>query len=104
MTRMGQLHVGTAPRITGYFTDGDGNPADPTTVTVRAIDPDGVTISTWTSPDAQITNPAVGTWIFDFPNALDDAGKYHVLMVGSGAISASNEISFTIHGTRVPWP
>jgi hypothetical protein len=75
--------AGTAPVVTATITDADGAPADPTALVVTTRAPDGTQVD-YTHPDAAITNPAVGTWVFTFPAPLTDAGEWAVYFAASG--------------------
>jgi hypothetical protein len=104
----GARYIGTRPRIELSFVDTSDPPvpADPTTITVYVLYPDGTTAS-WTTPDATITNPdtVVGEWLFTFPAALMLAGEYWVFGRGDGGgADGTDEVSFTLHDTHVPIP
>lgn len=97
-------YVGTRPRVRMTFEDENGDLSDPSTIVVRVKDPSGTT-TTWTSPDATITNESTGIWIFEFPAALTAAGDYWFYAVGSGGgADVGSEIKFTLLGVHVALP
>lgn len=90
------LVPGTAPRFTASFTDADGAAADPTGVVVKVRDPSGDQ-TTYTHPHATITNPAVGTWVWQAPAGWTEKGKWWVRFAGTGngvtvALESSEEV------------
>lgn len=102
--------VGTIPEIDMVFRKApdDANPqgalADPTSITVRVLLPDG-TVSTTTTPSATITSSSTGLWTYTFPAALTLAGEYWVYVTGAGGgVDVSAQASFTLHDTHVPLP
>lgn len=96
--------VGTRPRVRLTFWDENDDLADPSTITVKVKAPGGTT-TTWTSPDATITQESTGVWVFQFPAALTVAGDYWVYAVGSGGgADVASEIKFTLRGVHVPLP
>lgn len=95
--------VGTAPTVTATFVDADGAPADPSAIEVVTLAPDD-TRTVYTSPDATITNPAVGTWVFTFPAAITLHGKWWVRVAGTATIVAASEVSFRVRPSNTAAP
>lgn len=86
------------------FTDENDALSDPAVITVKVKAPGGTT-TTWTSPNAAITQDSTGIWLFQFPSALTAAGEYWFYAVGSGGgTDVASEIKFTLKGVHVPLP
>lgn len=81
------------------YTGGQGDLADPTSVEVRLRDPSG-NVTTVTSPDASITNPAVGYWRYTFD--ADEAGRWHLYIAGSGGgADAVHQVTFDVRAPKM---
>lgn len=101
MTRsVGPVRVGTRPQIQGLFTDHNGGPVDPTVVRVIVRKPDD-TQDPYTSPNAAITNPEVGTWLFRFPAELTMPGTYWIYFNGDDPADVADEIKLVVRGVHV---
>lgn len=95
------IYAGTRPVVEMTFRDSDDVLGDPTTITVRVLNPDG-TVDEYQTPHATITQTATGIWEFQFPSALP-AGKHWVNVVGEGAgVDAARDILVQVHGSHVP--
>jgi hypothetical protein len=75
-------------RITGNFTDLDGNPVDPTTVTFTAKQPDGV-ILVRDQDDVEVVNESVGSYYTDWN--LSMAGVWRLRTESTGLGQAAEE-------------
>lgn len=75
--------IGDLPVITATFRDTANALADPSTVTVKVLKPSG-TVTTYTSPTAEIVNSSTGVWVFTMPTAYDEAGTWTFYVVGAG--------------------
>lgn len=71
-----------------------GTPTDPTTVTFRIRQPDG-SITVYTPPDVEITNPGIGIYVLTLPGTLEPF-TYNGRVEGTGAVTAAEEFEFTI--------
>jgi hypothetical protein len=77
--------IGTGVRLEVAFTDADGEPADPDTVTLQ-VKLAG-TVTEYTYADDQLTRDGVGVYHFD----LTVSGRTHYRWVGTGAVLAAVE-------------
>lgn len=79
---MTTYQVGETVRITATITDSDGSAADPTTTTIKIVDPAGTT----KVDDSAMTNPSTGTFYYDYtiPSASNE-GKWTYNVTGTGA-------------------
>lgn len=84
--------IGDLKRIPGIFTDGDGNLADPSTVTFKITEPDGVTTSFIYLTDAELVRDSLGSYHVDWMCAK--AGRHFVAWIGTGAVAASAPFEF----------
>lgn len=91
MTTVSVYGVGILVRIAVDFQDGDGNSADPTTVTLKLRKPDGVLQSETYNP-GNIVKSSVGNYYFDV--TVDVMGYWHYRWEGDGTIEAVQEKSF----------
>lgn len=83
---------GQSVKLTCAFTDANGAPANPTTVTCKAKEPDG-TETTYTTPT--VTNPSTGT--FELIVAPDQSGNHTVRWTGTtGSAVAVDEEQFHV--------
>lgn len=99
----GSIFVGSAPVITATFAEDDGVPADPTAVEVVTYAPDG-TRTVYTHPDATISNPSTGTWVFTFPAGITQHGIWWVKIAGTAGILAASEVSFKVRPLHTAAP
>ena len=96
-----KLMVGDRPVVRGTFRDVDYELADPTSITVKVRQPDG-TVTTYTTPDASITQESTGVWDFTFPDAFDAAGDWYVYMVGTGAgADAAEQVKLSVKAAKM---
>lgn len=72
----------------------NGAPTDPTTVTFRVRDPDGILV-VYAPPDPEVTNPSTGVYVLTLPTTLEP-GVYYYRVEGTGAVTAVGEGEFTI--------
>lgn len=102
MTSCGVSSVmkGTRPAVEVTFRDADGALANPTAVTVITRDPSGDQL-TYATPNAAITNPSTGVWIFEFPAAVTEVGKWWVYVAGTAGVVAAAERFLTVSGAHV---
>lgn len=91
---------GTRPSVRVTFEDADGVLDDPSAVTVITRSPSG-TQATYSTPHSAITNPSVGVWVFEFPAALTEVGKWWIYIAGTAGIQASTEVSVEVSGSHV---
>lgn len=92
--------IGSRPTVTFTFVDIDGAPADPTAIAMTVMDPDGTQVDYDIS---DFTNPATGTWVFQFAAPLTEVGDWWVYAVASGGgADAAAETSFPISDIHVP--
>lgn len=95
--------VGSTPTVTFMFTDVDGDPANPTALSIRVLHPNGTTVDTYDHLDVEVTNPAVGTWAWRPSSGLDEAGEWWVYALASGGgTDVATEASFVISDSHVP--
>lgn len=86
---MNTYDIGDRPKLTFTFTDEDGAPADPTTVTCK-IRKDGEAVTTYVyGTDAEVVKDAVGVYHVDY--LLTSSGIYYYRGEGTGAIVAAGE-------------
>lgn len=91
---------GTRPSVEVTFRDVDDALANPTAVRVITRDPSGDQV-TYNTPNAAITNPSTGLWVFEFPTALTEVGKWWVYVAGTAGLLASAEVSVDVSGVHV---
>lgn len=94
---MGIYRRGQSVRLTCAFTDADGAPANPTTVTCTVESPAG-TETTYTSASTPaITNPSTGA--FQLILTADQAGRWWYRWAGTtGAATPVDEGQFEVLG------
>lgn len=88
---MQHTEVGEVLTLEARFTNDDGEPANPTTVTLLVTKPDASTIEVTTG---DLTNPAVGHWTYDV--TVDQAGRWTYRFQGAGAIVAGETRRFLV--------
>lgn len=98
-----QYLVGQMPTVTALFTNSSNTPTNPTTVTFQITDPTGAQVNT-SNPNAAITNPATGTWLYIFPAALSLSGTYVWRVKGVGTLTDADEGTFVVLPTLTPTP
>lgn len=83
--------VGDVARIQAPFTDVDGAPADPTTVSATIRKPDASIVNHTYNPGS-IVRDSVGLYHLDV--AVDQAGDWFYRFVGTGAVAVADEKTF----------
>lgn len=79
--------------LSAEFIDRDtGEPADPTTVTLTILSPDG---DETTVDQGDLSNPSVGVWEYDY-TTVTPIGKWYYGFAGTGAIVATGKRSFVV--------
>lgn len=81
--------VGGSKRLTFTFTDVNGDPADPSSIALTIREPDGIEVA---KTDADMTNPATGTWIYD--HEVTKEGRHFIHVDGDGAVDAADQPEF----------
>lgn len=95
--------LGSTPVITFTFVDVEGADADPDTLSIRVLHPDGSTVTTYDQGDAEVDNPAVGTWTWTPATYPAEPGVWWVYALASGGgVDRAVEVSFTIGDIHVP--
>jgi hypothetical protein len=87
-----QFRVGQGVRLSGPFTV-DGVATDPTTVTLKVMDPSG-NASTYTYALGQVTKLAVGSYYKDL--VVDEGGVWYWEWIGTGACAAVDADYFEV--------
>lgn len=85
----GAHDIGDQRRLTGNFVDIDGNPADPSSVTLIIREPDGTLI---TKTGGELGNVVIGTFYYD--HTIAKAGRHVYRFEGAGAVIAAGETEF----------
>lgn len=80
---------GDVLRLTVRFTDADGNPADPSTITLYHKTPGGVLTTRVYGIDGAVARDGVGVYHYDL--ALSICGGWPVRWEGTGAVQAAVE-------------
>jgi len=94
-----EFTLGSLVRLTIAVTQ-DGNPVDPTTVTVIVEEPDGNEI-TVVGIGGGLVNPAVGTWYYDYDAAKAGTVEYRWK---TAAPQGASESYFVVPASRVSTP
>lgn len=92
---MTTYQVGETVRITATITDSDGSAADPTTTTIKIVDPAGTTKVS----DSAMTKTATGSYYYDYtiPSASNEGEwNYNVTGTGSGGRVTIVKSSFDV--------
>lgn len=87
--------VGETVRITATITDSGGSASDPSTTTIKIVDPAGTTKVS----DSAMTNPSVGSYYYDYaiPSASNEGEwMYNVTGTGSGGRVTIVKSSFDV--------
>lgn len=95
--------VGQMPQLTFTFTNAANVLTNPTTIVVQITDPTGTQVNT-TSPNAAITVPSTGVWVYTAPAALSIVGTYIWRVKATGTLTDSDEGTFTVLATLTPTP
>lgn len=86
--------VGALVRLSATFTDADGDPANPTTVTFKTKAPDN-SIANYVFPDdAAVINPTAGSFYVDI--TVDQSGAWCYRAEGAGTVQAASEADFEV--------
>ena len=80
---MSYYDVGDAVRLTAQFVNADGDPADPTEVTLTLQHPSGTQVITGPNSDG------VGSYYYDL--ILNEAGTWMYRWAGTGAVTTAEE-------------
>lgn len=89
--------VNSATTLRAWFFDETGALADPTTVTLKVRDPDGVT-DTYTYSGASITRDALGK--FSKQVTLDQAGVWAYHWKGTGTVVITDENTVEVEASE----
>ena len=76
-----EYYVGEQVRVTGTFTDIDGDAQDPGTVTITTKDPSGNETALVYGVDAEVIKSATGVYYTDI--TTDEDGVWHYKYVGT---------------------
>lgn len=95
--------LGQLVTIQALFVNQTNTPTNPTTVTFITNDPAGAQI-TKASPDATITNPSTGTFLYTPAAAVALAGTWTWRVKGVGAVINADEGSFFVEPSLVATP
>ncbi len=91
--------TGALIRAAGAFTDVDGVTAiDPTTITIRFIDPAGTATAWLFGTDSEVIRDSVGNYHADIPVSLPGVWRYR--WEGTGAAIAAGEGQFRVQDSR----
>jgi len=71
----GKIYVETELRLTASFTDSDGDPVDPDTVTFKTCSPSGNKAAYVFGTDSEVQKASVGNYTADI--VPDKAGRWH---------------------------
>lgn len=88
MLEPGKIYVETELRLTASFTDSDGDPVDPDTVTFKTCSPSGTKAAYVFGTDSEVQKASVGNYTADI--VPDKAGRWHIRWetTGTGATVA----------------
>lgn len=98
---MGVYPLGTEVTVFHTFTL-DDVPTDPTGITVTVELPDETLETFVFGVDAELTNPSVGYYELAYLPAT--SGTYNYRIVGTGAVAAASEGSFTVAASSILGP
>lgn len=87
--------VADGVRATAAFQDLNGNPADPTTITLKVLDPAG------TITEPPVFRTGTGSYYADFvlPN---EPGSWSYRWEGTGDVQVAEEGKFTVRASAFP--
>lgn len=85
------VYAGQALTLSATFRI-DGEPKDPTLVTLRTRSPSGVFVVTTREA---LANPSTGTWTHTV--LADEAGVWHFRIEGAGIVDAVDEFEIDVH-------
>jgi hypothetical protein len=86
MIKNGRLYPGMPFRVTITFTDEDGVLTDPTTVTIKVMDPCGGETTYVEGTDSEMDNPSTGVYTADI--TPDCAGRWSFRWITTGPVFA----------------
>lgn len=78
-----------------FVSEATGQPADPTTITVKYLPPGGGGVQTITYPNALITRVSAGVYATEL-DTTGLPGNWTVEAIGTGAVQAIADSGFTI--------
>ena len=90
--------IGQIVRMTGTFTDSDGNAQDPTEVYLDLLEPDETASTLQYGVDAGMTKSATGIYYFD--QAIDQDGFWYYRWYSTGTGEASDESYFRVRKSK----
>ena len=93
MTTTSVYDIGDQPTLVATFVDSAGVPADPTGITFKVMDPDGVVT---TEDETDATNPATGTWHWTLPAAFDQDGNWKVRAAATAGLICAVETTIRV--------
>lgn len=100
MTTINEYDRGDRVRLSAAFTDADGAPADPTTITLYVLDPTR-TVTPYVYPAAvEMVRDALGAYHADLTLSLE--GPWYYRWTGTGAIVAAAEGRFHVRQSAFP--
>lgn len=86
---------GDQPVVTVAFANVLGAATNPTTVKFVTRNPSGTEVE-YVAPNANITNPSTGTYVFTFPTAVGVSGTWEVRARGTAGLIAEVVGSFVV--------
>lgn len=89
-------HVGDLVRVTAAFEDVDGAAVDPTTVTLKVMDPSG-NIDEYTYAGGDVSRSAAGSYYRDV--TVDEAGDWRCWWVSTGSGQGAEPTQFIVEPT-----
>lgn len=91
--------VGDEIELRSAFTDIDGDPADPTTVALSILKPDGTVI---TVDEGMLAHDEDEPGVYTYPVLIDQSGIWAFRFAGTGDVTAAEELAFRVRRRRVP--
>lgn len=95
--------IGDQPTLTALFVNATNTPTNPTTVTFITKDPAGTEVST-VFPNAAITNPSTGTFVYTYPSALSLAGTHAWRVKSVGVVINAEEGTLIVDASLMTAP
>lgn len=89
MASGGPFDIGDEIVLSADFTDENGNPANPVTVTLKILDPAGAT-TTFTT----FTQPLTGR--YEHSLVITMSGRWHYRFEGVGGVTQAEEHDFSV--------
>jgi hypothetical protein len=87
--------IGDLIRLTGSFTDLDGNASDPTTITLSIKEPNGDVVNLVYGQDVFVVKQSTGIYYMDFAPAME--GLHYYRFAGTGTVTAAEEMNFYVN-------